>query len=69
MAIYKGYEIIRTGTTTGGHDGKPLRNIHLIGKVGVHAGSADVRDHGYAYRLGLTSVKACKEYINEKIEA
>ncbi len=69
MTTYKGYEITRTGTTTGGHDGKPLRNIHLIEKVGRYEGAADVRDHARAYRLGLTSVKACKAFITETTEA
>lgn len=64
---YRGHEITRTNTTTGGSDGKPLRHLFSISKP-VYASPADVTDLGKAYRLGLTSIAACKRHIADTLD-
>ena len=64
---YRGHEITRTTTTTGGHDGKSLRHLYRVNKPGNLASPADVSDMGKAYRLGLTSVAACRRHIAEAL--
>ena len=64
---YRGHEITRTATTTGGSDGKPLRHLYRISKP-VYASPADVSDMAKSYRLDLTSVAACKRHIAEALD-
>jgi len=68
MTTYRGHQIIRTDTTTGGSDGKPLRHLFRISQP-VYGSPADVSDLGRAYRLGLTSIAACKRHIADTLDA
>jgi hypothetical protein len=55
---YKGCTITKTGTTTGGHDGKPLRHTFII--EGRLAKGQE--------RPFITSFSAAREWINTQDE-
>ena len=66
--IYKKHEIIRTDWTAQARPGRPASRLYKINLPGVTS-PADVASAGDAYRLGLTSIAACKRHITTALAA
>lgn len=67
LAVYKGHNIYRSNCTVGGDNGKPLRHLYLIDSATRYTAPAEVRDLGRAYRLGLTTIAACRAHISNAL--